>query len=320
VVEETEPVVQAPPEAAPTVPPPTEIELAALEGGAEDAMADALSALRTREVTPDGLRAVAIASRRTANVELQRRATCYRVRGGAPLAEAFSGLPTAPPIDGQWSTDGATCLIEAIAARAGDAPERALPLLLDRAFVDGTDAVFDGLAQFNLPVMPVAVVEGLAPTAHPRSRRTAMRIAIALGAASKWPEQVGSWLEDRDRSVRLFVHGELLRQHDDDARRLAARAIAANPTDDELGRRAIEQIGKGDGFDRQLAAVAEDASQPAAVRAHAAKLVATHGGAAACRVVVSVADAEPGLSPDFAETRLRIDRRFGESLLRPVRR
>ena len=320
VVEEVEPVVQTPPEAEPVTPPPSDTELAALETGAEDAMADALSALRTREVTPAGLRAVAIASRRTVDVELQRRAVCYRVRGGAPLAEAFSALPTAPPTGIEWATDGSTCLIESIAARAGDAPERALPLLLDRAYIDGADSVFDGLAQLNLPVLPVAVVEGLAPTAHPRSRRTAMRLAIALGAASKWPDQVANWLEDQDRSLRLFVHGELLRRHDEDAQRLAARAIAANPADDELARRGLEQIGKGEGFDRQLAALAADTSLPAAVRAHAADLVGSHGGPAACRMVVSIASGEPELASELAGARLRIDQRFGEQLRQPILR
>jgi hypothetical protein len=315
-VPEVEPFVEPQPAGAPVVPPPSDLELAALESGPEHAMADALRALRKREVTPAGLRAVAIAARRTEDVELQRRATCYRIRGGAPLDEAFAALPTEPPADAEWKQDGAACLVEAIAVRASEAPERALPVLLDRAFVEDADPIVDGLAQLNLPALPVSVVEAL-DSGRPQTRRTAIRIAIALGAAARWPERVASWLQDKDRAVRLFAHAELLRRHDDDSRRLAARAIAANPADDELSRRAVEQIAKGDGFDRQLADVAADVSQPAAVRAHAAGLVGTHGGPAACRVVVAIASAEPGLASELAETRLRIDQRFGTRLRRP---
>jgi len=320
VMAQPEPLVQAEPEAPLVLPPPSESELAALENGPEDVMGEALRALRQREVTPEGLRALDAVSRRTTDVELLRRATCYRVRGGAPLETGFSALPTSPAADGEWKRDGAACLVDAIAARASEAPERALPLLIERGLLDDTDAIMAGLAQVHADVLPAPVTEALDTVGPSPVRRAAIRIAVALGAAEKWPERVATWLEDPDRGLRLHAHAQLLRQRDDDSRRLAAQAVAADPADDELSRRAVEQIGKGDGFDRQLAAVAADPSQPAAARAHAADLVGLHGGPAACRLVAAIASAEPVLASELAEARLRIEQRFGSSLQRPVRR
>ena len=113
--------------------------------------------------------------------------------------------------------------------------------------------------------------------------------------------------------IRLHASAELLRQRDEASRRLAARAIAADPADEELSRRAVEQIGRGDGFDRLLAAVAADASAPADARAHAAELVGRHGGADAGRVVMAI-PTEPALGPALAEAQARLDQRFGSSV------
>lgn len=256
----------------PTLPVPDDAEITALESGSEAAMAQALLGLRRREITPAGLRAVNVAARRTEDVELQRQVTCYRVRGGAPLDAAFSALPTAPSDDPEWKAAGTDCLIEAIAARAGEAPERAIVL------------------------------------------------AVAAGAATRWPEQVKAWLADPDRAVRRLAHTELVRRGDADSRLLAAKALAADASDEELTQWAAGQLGNGDGFDRQLAAVAADATQPASARARAADLVGQHGGAAACRLVAAIASAEPALESELAATRLRIDRRFGPSLRAAVRR
>ena len=121
VVSHPVPAVEVPVETPVLLPLPTETELAALDSGSADAMATALRALRQREVTAAGLRAVDTASRRTEDVELQRHVICYRVRGGAPLGAAFDALPEGAAAD-EWSHAGAACLVEAIAARASEAP------------------------------------------------------------------------------------------------------------------------------------------------------------------------------------------------------
>ncbi len=260
------------PEAPAGLPPPDDAELAALEAGTDAAMAKALVSLRGKEVTPAGLRAVNLAARRTDDVELQRQVTCYRVRGGAPLDAAFSALPIASSDGPEWKAAGTDCLIEAIAARANEAPERAIGL------------------------------------------------AVAAGAATRWPARVKAWLVDSDRAVRRIAHTELLKKGDADSRLLAATALAADASDEELTQWAVGQLGSGDGFDRQLAAVAADATQPASTRARAAGLVGQHGGAAACRVVAAIASAEPALESELAATRLRIDRRFGPGLRAAIRR
>jgi hypothetical protein len=308
------------PETAPVLPPPTEAELSALENGTPDAVREALRVLRGRDVTPAGLHAVEAVARRTTDVDLQRGALCYRVRGGAPLDLAFAALPASPAADAEWSSDGATCLVEAIAARAAEAPERALPVLVDRALQQDATPILDGLAQLDPATLPAPVTDALAGPPESRARRAAIRVAIVLGAAAKWPDRVTESLEDPVRMIRLLAHAELLRQPDEASRLLAARAIAADPADDELSRRAVEQIGRGDGFDRQLAAVAADTSLPAAARAHAADLVGLHGDAAACRVVAGIASTEPVLAAGLAAARLRIDQRFGSTLATAVHR
>jgi hypothetical protein len=301
-------------EAAPELPPPTAAELAALETGTIGAMGDALRTLAQRGVTPEGLSAVDAAARRTTDVELLRRVTCYRVRGGASLDGAFSALPSTPVADAEWSSDGAACLLEAIAARASEMPGPSLHVLSDRALVQDTDAIVAGLAQLDPAELPAPVVVALGGGVDHRTHRAAIRIAIALGAAAKWPERVDSWLEDPDRVIRLHANAELLGQRDEASQRMAARAMAADPEDEELSRRAVEQIGKGRGFDRLLAAVAADSSAPAAARAHAADLVGKHGGEDACRVVTAIQSREPELAPALADARTRIDQRFGSGV------
>jgi hypothetical protein len=300
-------------ETAPELPPPSEAELAALETDTPGAMGDALRTLAQRGVTPQGLYAVDAAARRTTDAELLRRITCYRVRGGAPLEEAFSALPATPVADAEWSGDGTACLLEAIAARASEMPERSVQVLSDRALIQDSDAIVAGLAQLDPEQLPGPVVAALGGVDH-QTRRAAIRIAIALGAAARWPELVHSWLEDPDQVIRLHTNAELLRQPDEDSQWLAAWATAADAADEELSRRAVEQIARGDGFDRFLAAIAADASAPADARAHAADLVGRHGGADACRVVRGIPSTEPALAPALAEALARIDQRFGSSI------
>ncbi len=312
-VPEGVPVAEHATEAATELPPPSEAELAALETGTPGAMGDALRTLAQRGVTPQGLYAVDLAARRTTDVELLRRITCYRVRGGAALDGAFSALPARPVADAEWGGDGAACLLEAIAARASEMPGPSLRVLSDRALIQDTDGIVAGLAQLDPEQLPGPVVAALDGGEDHRTHRAAIRIAIALGAAAKWPERVDSWLEDPDRVIRLHASAELLRQRDEASQRLAARAIAADPADEELSRRAVEQIGRGDGFDRLLAAVAADASAPADARAHAAELVGRHGGADAGRVVMAI-PTEPALGPALAEAQARLDQRFGSSV------
>jgi hypothetical protein len=304
--------MERPSTAAPELQPPSEAELAALETGATGELADALRVLQQRAVTPQGLLAVEAASHRTTDVELLRRVTCYRVRGGAPLDVAFSALPAMPVSGAEWAGDGAACLVEAIAARASEMPERSLAVLADRALAQDTEAIVAGLSQLDPEQLPPSVAAALDGGTDGRTQRAAIRVAIALGAAAKWPERVTSWLEHPDRVIRLHAHAELLRQHDDDSQRLAAQATAADPADEELTRRAVEEMGKGYGFDGLLAAVAADPSAPAAARVHAADLVGLHGGEAACRVVAAIAS-EPALASILAETRVRIDQRFASS-------
>jgi hypothetical protein len=311
---EVEPVAVA------ALPEPTTGEIAALESGDAEAVAQALRGLSGRAVTPAALHALDAVERRTTDADLLRSTACYRARGADTLDLAFAALPAAPAADPEWHKAGSECLVDVIASRADEVPERALPLLADRALQQGTNAVLDGLALLDPPQLPAVLSAELASPTSVRSRRAALRAAIALGAAAKWPDQVEAWLADDDRTIRLLVHEALGRRRDDASQDLAARTIAENPADQELTRRAADLIGKGTGFDERLATLAGDGDEPSEVRAHAAGLVALHGGEAACRRLTGVTTKDPVLAPQLEAAFRRIDQRFNGRLRPPASR
>jgi hypothetical protein len=178
-------------------------------------------------------------------------------------------------------------LVEGSRCGASEAPERALPVLLDRAFIEDTDPIVDGLAQLNLPVLPVSATEAFRRGASLADPPDYQRIAIALGAAAKgrsrWRAGRGSGPQRPPVRARGAAPAR---------RRLAA---AGGPGDRrQSGRRRAasaqpRQIGRGVSISwrPRLRRV-----QPAAVRVHAAGLVGALGGPAARRVVVAIAEPE----------------------------
>jgi hypothetical protein len=195
-------------------------ELIARESIELDELATALKDLRHLAQPADGTAAFAAATR---DPELLRRLACDRAREASTLDLAFAALPVASAADAAWQMDGAKCLVELIASRAGERPELALPLLVERVLVDDSDAILDGLTRIDAPQLPMALAAEIASGAATESRQAALRAAIALGAAAKWPEQVEAWLNDGDRDVRVAVHDALGRQGDEASQKLAAR-------------------------------------------------------------------------------------------------
>jgi hypothetical protein len=292
------------------LPPATESHVAALLDGDPPRLAAALRVLRGHAVTPDVAVALDAARARTSAPDLLRLIACHQGRhDGAPLEPVFAALPDAAPSDAVWNQEGTSCLVEVIAARAGESPALATPVLVDRVLESASPAVLLALADLDLPALPPRLADAIDDRTRPRTRQVAVDAALALGAARKWPDRVRAWLDDPDREVRLQVLRALAAGPDDASLELAAAALAWEPGDDSVASLASSSLALR-GLDRALAGVAADGSQPAFARAQAAFLVSTAGGDAACRTVASVRSDDATLAPELAAASGRIAARF----------
>jgi hypothetical protein len=299
----------APP--APPLPPATEAHVAALIDGDPPRVAATLRALRLHAITPDVAVALDAAQARTSAPDLQRLIACHRGRqDGATLDPVFAALPDAPPSHVVWDQEGTTCLVQVIAARAGEDHVRSTPVLVDRVLESANPAVLLALARLDLPELPARIADASEDRARPERRLAAVGAALAMGAAGKWPARVQAWLEDPDRDVRLQALRTVAAGPDEASLALAAEALAWEPGDDAVASVAATSLALGGGLDRALAGVAADPSQPPFARAHAAFLVSEAGGEAACRTVAAIGGGDATLAPELRAARARIVARF----------
>ncbi len=299
------------PSYAPTLPPATESHVAALLDGDPPRLAAALRALRGHAVTPDVALALDAAQARTSAPDLLRLIACHRARqDDAPLEPVFAALPDAPPSDAVWSQAGSGCLVEVIAARAGEDHVRSTPVLVDRVLESADPAALLALASLDLPDLPTRIAEATEDRGRSRRRHAAVGAALAMGAARKWPDLVKAWLEDPDREVRLEAVRTLAAGPDAASLTLAAQALAWEPGDDGLVRLATTSLALGSGLDRALATIVGDGSQPAFARAQAAFLVSEGGGDVACRTIATLRSDDATLGPELRAAVARIAARF----------
>ena len=300
-----------PPTAEPSLPPATESQVAALLDGDQPRLAAALRALRGHAVTPDVALALDAAQARTATPDLLRLIACHRARQeGAPLDPVFAALPEAPPADVAWRQEGTACLVQVIAARAGEDHVRSTPVLVDRVLEAAHPAVLLALARLDPPELPARIADASEDRSRPERRRAAVGAALAMGAAGKWPDRVRAWLEDPDRDVRLQALRTVAAGLDEASLALAAEALAWEPGDEAVASVAATSLALGVRLDRALAAVAADPSQPPFARAHAAFLVSEAGGEAACRTVAAIHSSDATLAPELRAATARIAARF----------
>jgi hypothetical protein len=296
---------------APALPPATESQVAALLDADPRRVAAALRTLRGHAVTPDVALALDAAQARTSAPDLQRLIACHRGRqDGAPLDPVFAALPEAPPDDLVWRQDGTDCLVQVIAARAGEDTARSMPVLVDRVLESSNPTVLLALAGLDPPELPTRIADAIDDRGRRRQHLAAVGAALAMGAARKWPDRVKAWLEDPERAVRVQALRTLAAGPDEASLALAAEALAWEPGDDGVASIAATSLGLGGGLDRALAAVAADPSQPAFARAHAAFLVSESGGDAACRTVAIVRSDDATLGPELRAATARIAARF----------
>jgi hypothetical protein len=309
--------------AGPAAPPrpPTDDQILALRLGDPAARWQALIDLRKHAVTPEALEALDDVARRAAHLpEVLRFVACHRARAeGASLEVALTALPD-DLREVSWYHDAPACLIDVIAARAAESPDRAAAVLAERAMAEGSPAAREALARLDLADLPAA----LASTADDSTRRrmirrtNAVEAAIAMDAARKWPDRVRRWVEDPDvGTVAVYA---LARRTDEASLAIVARELAMRPDAGPLSSLTILVVQKPGTLDLQLVAVAADSQQPGFVRGNAALLVAAQGGAEACRRLARLALDDPAIQADFAAALQRIDQRFGANFRPEARR
>jgi hypothetical protein len=300
-----------PPAAVTARIPPTADQLERLRSGRD--LWRTLAELRFTETTPE-LGAVLDtldATVPTTHVGERRSLACYRARRpSTPLAIAIEALPR----DGNWPAEGeVSCLIDVIAERAASEPERALPILVRAAYERGTPEVMAGLARLDPPVLPSEVRRDLERGHHPR----AIAVAIALGAAHKWPRYVLAALEDPSSDVRIAARDALAIREDAAAQVLLARHIARHQEDAALVWLARVSLAARSPLAERLIAVAADTAEVADARAHAAWLVSEEGDLSAGRQLAGIDAADPWLRDRLERAVGTVERRFATRLPRP---
>lgn len=130
----------------------------------------------------------------------------------------------------------------------------------------------------DLDDLPPDVAAAMDDRGDPRRRRAAIGTALALGAATKWPERVAAWVDDDDRAVRLETIRALAFGTDEATRLAGARVIAASAGDRDVELIAGQALAADLGLDAALADVAADDAEPAFARDQAAYLLSRRGG------------------------------------------
>jgi hypothetical protein len=298
----------------PSEPPADDEQLLALQFGDERSIEDTLRRLRGRASTPELQAALAVAATRTSTPRAQRYLTCLRARQpGAPLDDVFASLPATPPDHPDWRDEAVDCLIGTIAARAGDEPQRARPVLVERALLGDASTARDALVRLDPAPIPDAVTIALRQPDHRRTRPRAVAVGVYVGAATTAPDLVDAWLDDADGEVRQTAILALLARPDDASQAAGARAIAATPADQAMEQRVLALVRDGKGFDRHLAALVVDATAPNFVRANAAWLVSQAGSEPSARAVAAVQSSDATVAPAIALARRVVEQRFGKA-------
>ncbi len=305
------PAAQRPPAPPPGLPPASPEDLMALQVGDPEAVQFAATQLTQRAVTPEVLEAVNVALTRMTSPKHQLMLHCVRARSPqVPLAEFFDVLPAETR---DWTGVEASCLVNAIAARAAEDPGRVRPVLVQRGLLSSHPGVLEGLRRIDMPDLPAEVWDQLRGSSK-HKKRLAAEIAVALGAASKWPDVLASILSDADRGVRLAACRALVASPSPADAAAFARAWVHDPADEELARMAGMRVWKPGDLDIVLAQVAADDREPDFAREQAARLVGIHGGVDAGRTLAGVQSAPASVRAAIDSAVSTIERRHGTRL------
>jgi hypothetical protein len=301
------------------LPQPPDDLLEALRHPTPDGLERTLPLLSDYAATPEVDAALALLSRGPLGSDRRRFITCLRSRpADAALSSAFEVLPTAPSRDPEWRQPGTRCLVQLIAARAEEEPDRAVAVLAEQAVESKVRdrSLISALLRLDPPELPDVVRAGLRESgtfelSPGRRRIAAVETAVALGAAAKWPELLDPMLGDPDSRIRHAAIEMLIARRDDASLAAAARAVAAEPNDEVVVGFATAALRDGTALDRHLADLAADSSVPMFARAQAVFLVSRAGGEPAARRVVALRGADSTLGAELEAARGRVANRFG---------
>ena len=231
----------------PTLPPPTEAELAMLLAGDTTTLADGVRLLSERRITETLVMAVEAALAQAPSDEHRALVGCLKARvpGRDGLMFALGALPSDEKGFSN-PTAGVACLVDAVAVHAGGEPALVRMALLPAIHsprLDIRTSALEGLGRVTLPDFPLSLQLDMQSPNVDR-RRQALRAALALGALHVLPGLVERALVDEDSGVREIARVALYTAPEPAAARIAARGLAAWPGDPYM-QMLVERREKG---------------------------------------------------------------------------
>ena len=143
----------------------------------------------------------------------------------------------------------------------------------------------------------------------PAGRSRGIAMAIALGAAAKWPDDVRAAL-DRDSTASGSAVRALASRDDRASHAILARHVARHPKDQELAMVARSAMANHRPMAVGLIDVARDAAESVEVRAHAAWLVSVEADQPQAIALAAIEAADPWLRSRLDEAVATVERRF----------
>jgi hypothetical protein len=226
----------------PALPAPTSEEIALLGSVHPSNQMRGIELMNARAVTPEMVSAVELALQNPSSPDIEAKLICLQTRFDSP--ESLERMIARAPSDRRafgWNMSAdITCTINALARRAGEAPERIRDALMPAAFAANAGTRNKVLAAFktmDLPELPPALV--VEASAESSSRREAVAAALALGAVRLNPELVAAAARDPDTAA--LVREALRTDKSDAAARLVARTWTDVVSNSEFARLAVER-------------------------------------------------------------------------------
>jgi hypothetical protein len=278
----------APAPVPPSPPPPPPLPVATDEELRGLASSDPYIPIRTadlllqRRVTPKLERDVDDALARQPGEDLESRLLCIKSRfeNRETLEYMLRRFPRDDERALRWGVDrGVRCMLDAIASRIEEGPERIRDTIILGAFSDDggvRETVLKAFRRTDFQLLPLPVLRQL-NSELPHVRRKAVNAAIALGAIRRTPEIVRRALIDEDRYVRDVAAVHLALDADAEAARLLARALVEAPENPELLHAYREREQRHRDAAQAIAALAADEREPGELRTRASDLLVRLG-------------------------------------------
>jgi hypothetical protein len=263
----------AAPTAAPTLPLPTDAEVALLRSNDAGNQLKGADMLTGRVVTPDVVAAVDEALQRSPNKDLEARLVCLKARFDGPEALEFA-LARFPnerkSLD--WNLDPeVSCLLNTLVTRAIDAPDRVLDALMPAAYATNYSTrslVLKAFRTMYLEQIPPLLLTEASTAGSPRQRE-ALEAAMALGAIRLSPELVSRTLQNP--ATRSSVKQELKLEPHPNAARIVATVAAERSFESDLQQLERDKEAETHDVSAALLEIVLNTSESEAKRAAAAR-------------------------------------------------